>query len=88
MVVFTAIATTAFVWMTKRPHVESDIMQFGMPSTSSQAAQKTIESTDKPQLLDEKPVEELKEVVEETVEEVKEEVSTDAPTEEAEPEKK
>ena len=86
MLSFTAIATIAFVWMTKRPNIEADVMQFGMPSISTQTEKKIVEPTDKPQLLNEKPTEELKEV-EETTEEVEEKISTDAPTEEAEPEK-
>ena len=57
---FTAIATIAFVWMAKRPPVEKNqAMQFGMP------LQKTTEKTiDKPELVNEKSIEDSSSVEE------------------------
>ena len=50
----TAIATTAFVWMVKRPPVEGQVTQFGMPSQTATAVEK---AKDTPELVDEKPAE-------------------------------
>ena len=50
----TAIATTAFVWMVKRPPVEGQVIQFGMPSQTATAVEK---AKDTPELVDEKPAE-------------------------------
>ncbi len=49
MLVFTAIATTAFVWMAKRPATNTKVMQFGMPLQSTTATKEE----DKPRLVDE-----------------------------------
>ena len=48
--VFTALATAAFVWMAKRPAVEISAMQFGMPTTKAgDAAPKVVETKKEPE---------------------------------------
>ena len=63
MFTFIAIATTAFVWMAKRPPVESQITQFGMPlqatTTAEKATPKVVdEKLAEEKVVDEKPTEE------------------------------
>lgn len=53
--IFTTLATVAFIWMAKRPATEENqVMQFGMPLQAA-TTKKAIE---KPELVDEKPIEE------------------------------
>lgn len=55
ILVFTAIAGTAFAWMVKRPPVEAQIMQFGMPMQA--AAEKEVVAKETPEIVEEKPAE-------------------------------
>ena len=50
--VFTALATTAFVWMAKRPPVDVTAMQFGMPSMKTEEAKKAEGTA--PQVVEDK----------------------------------
>lgn len=58
---FTALATTAFVWMAKRPPVEGQLMQFGMPLKTTKV-EKQEEAKEAPKLVDEKSTEEVEKV--------------------------
>jgi len=81
--IYTAIATAAFVWMAKRPAVEATAMNFGMPSQSISAASSITESEAKEEKVDE-PEEkmeatEINTTTEETTTEPEKPVETDAP---------
>jgi len=54
IITFTAIATTAFAWMAKRPAIEGQIIQFGMPLQASDTTENTNET---PAIVDEKTIE-------------------------------
>jgi len=41
IITFTAIATTAFAWMAKRPAIEGQIIQFGMPLQADNTTENT-----------------------------------------------
>ena len=65
---FTAVATAAFVWMVKRPAVEGNAMIFGMPAQSSTAEEKMPAATSSTPEV-ETPVSEVSEVEAKQVEE-------------------
>jgi len=66
--IFTAIATAAFVWMAKRPAVEATAMNFGIPSQTTSATNSSAEPKVKEAQVDTP-------VVEETVEKIQEDIS-------------
>ena len=86
--VFTAIAITAFTLMAKRPTAEGNILQFGMPLKSTAIAQEDVTTKEKPQLVDEKPVEELIKVEEAEEKEIESDDAVDTSVESVEIESK
>ena len=58
IIVFTALATTAFVYMVQRPAIEAQITQFGMPAKAAA----TEEPKAAPELVEEKTPEKSMEV--------------------------
>jgi len=57
-VLFTAVATAAFVWMAKRPAVDGNAMSFGMPLQSAAVVEDAI-AEDKAPVANEPKMEEV-----------------------------
>lgn len=77
--IFTAIATAAFVWMAKRPAVEATAINFGIPSQTTSATNSSAEPKVKEAQVDTPVVEEAEDttinMTEETVEKIPEDIS-------------